>query len=192
MWDPSSSPGEEVSSTAPTLAEIEEARALALKALNAAPKSRAQLAEKLAGAEIREDVVASLLDRFEAVGLIDDAGLAAMIVRTRFAERGQSRRAIAQELSRKGFTAAIAQDALAQIEDHAEWAAALDLARSKLRRTQGLGHEVRIRRTLGMLGRKGYSADIALRAIRGALEELSDDFQADQLGEVDGHVDDAP
>ncbi len=43
-----------------------------------------------------------ILDRFEEVGLVDDAQYAEMIVRTRHAERGLSRRAISTELRRRG------------------------------------------------------------------------------------------
>lgn len=139
--------------------------------LTAAPKSRAQLAQRLAAKGVEEAITERLLDRFEQVGLLDDAELAAMIVRTRFAEKKQSRRAIAQELSRKGIRGPVAEAALDQLDDDDESQAALDLARSRLRRTVGLSPEVRIRRALGALGRKGYSSGVAMASIRAALAE---------------------
>lgn len=162
---------------APPLSPLEQeerARNLALRILTAAPKSRAQLGERLAAQGVDEAIVERLLDRFEQVGLLDDAELAAMIVRTRFAEKKQSRRGIAQELGRKGITAPVAEVALAQIDDDDESRAALELARARLRRTTGLSREVRIRRALGALGRKGYAPGVAMSSIRAALAEEGD------------------
>lgn len=156
------------------LDQEEHARELALRILTAAPKSRAQLAQRLAAKGVDESVADGLLDRFENVGLLDDAALAAMIVRTRFAEKKQSRRAIAQELNRKGIPGPIAEIALDQVDDDDESSAALELARARLRRTTGLSREVRIRRALGALGRKGYSSGVAMASIRAALAEEGD------------------
>lgn len=107
------------------------------------------------------------------MGLLDDAQLAAMIVRTRFAERGQTRRAIAEELRRKGLDGDVAEAALAQLDDADEAGAAVEVARARLRRTVSLDRPVRIRRALGALGRKGYSSGVAMHAIRIALAEES-------------------
>src|SRR5690606_25077958 len=76
----------------PDAAEV--ARTIALRLLSAAPRSRAQLAEKLAARDVPEDVAGALLDRYEEVGLLDDAAYADMLVRTRHAERGLARRAL--------------------------------------------------------------------------------------------------
>ena len=161
------------------LEQEERARELALRILTAAPKSRAQLAQRLAAKEVEESIAERLLDRFEQVGLLDDAALAAMIVRTRFAEKKQSRRAIAQELNRKGIPGPIAEVALGQLDDDDESQAALELARARLRRTANLDREVRIRRALGALGRKGYSSGGAMASIRTALAEEGDAAEHD-------------
>ena len=164
------------------LEQEEHARELALRILTAAPKSRAQLAQRLTAKGVEESITERLLNRFEEVGLLDDAALAAMIVRTRFAEKKQSRRAIAQELGRKGLSGPVAEVALAQLDDDDESVAALDLARVRLRRTAGLSRDVRMRRALGALGRKGYSSGVAMASIRAALAEeeaTSDDGGAD-------------
>lgn len=164
------------------LEQEERARELALRILTAAPKSRAQLAQRLTVKGVDDSITEGLLDRFERVGLLDDAALAAMIVRTRFAEKKQSRRAIAQELNRKGIPGPVAEVALAQLDDDDESHAALDLARARLRRTVGLERDVRIRRALGALGRKGYSSGVAMASIRTALDEE----RAAGLGRDDG------
>ncbi len=110
----------------------------------------------------------------ENVGLLDDAQLAATIVRTRFSERGQTRRAIAQELRRKGIDPETADEALAQVDDRDEAGAAVEVARKKLRQTASLDRSVRVRRALGTLGRKGYSSGVAMQAIQTVLTEELD------------------
>lgn len=94
-----------------------------------------------------------------------------MIVRTRFAERGQTRRAIAQELRRKGIDSEVADEALSQVDDADEAGAAVEVARKKLRQTVALDRPVRVRRALGALGRKGYSSGVAMQAIQTVLAE---------------------
>ena len=88
------------------------ARAIALRLLTSSPRSRAQLAEAMARKDVPDEVAERVLDRFTEVGLIDDAEYARMVVRTRHAERGLSRRAIAVELRRRGIDDELAGDAL--------------------------------------------------------------------------------
>lgn len=154
------------------------ARTIVLRQLTAAPRSRYQLAEALAKKDIPEDVAERVLDRFTEVGLIDDAAYAEMLVRSRHAERGLSRRALTQELRRKGVSPELAAVALEQVGDDDEESAARALARKKLRSTRGLDREVRMRRAYGALGRKGYGAGIVSRVVR---EELA----AEEAAETD-------
>ena len=154
------------------------ARTIVLRQLTAAPRSRHQLSEALAKKEIPEAVAERVLDRFTEVGLIDDAAYAEMLVRSRHAERGLSRRALTQELRRKGVSPELAAVALEQVDDDDEESAARALARKKLRSTRGLDREVRMRRAYGALGRKGYGAGIVSRVVR---EELA----AEEAAETD-------
>src|SRR4051795_7655976 len=78
------------------------ARSIVLRQLTMAPRSRAQLADKLAERGAPDDVAARVLDRFEEVGLIDDAAFADMLIRSHRASRGLGRRGLAHELRRKG------------------------------------------------------------------------------------------
>lgn len=146
------------------------ARAIALRQLTAAPRSRAQLAEAMARRDVPEDVAERVLDRFTEVGLVDDAAYAEVLVRSRHAERKLSRRALAQELRRKGVDDEIAREALEQVDDEDEEQAARALARKKLAATRGLDRDVRLRRAYGALGRKGYGGSLVARVVR---EELA-------------------
>jgi len=128
---------------------------------------------------VPDDLAERLLDRFEEVGLVDDAAYAEMIVRTRHQERGLARRALAHELRRKGVDPEVAEQALEQIDDDTELAAARELARRRARATRGLDPVKRRRRLAGMLARKGYSPGVTMRAVAEALaadgdEELPD------------------
>lgn len=151
----------------PDAAEV--ARAVALRQLAAAPRSRAELARAMARKGVPEDVAEQVLDRFDEVGLIDDAAYAQMLVRSRQSTRGLARRALAHELRRRGVDGEIAEDALAQVTDEDEAEAARRLVEKKLRTMGGLEPPVRRRRLAGALARKGYSSGVALRVIGEAL-----------------------
>lgn len=174
---------------------VEEASELAreavLRTLTAAPKSRAELERSLARKGYPELVVVPLLDRLAGVGLVDDAEYAAMIVRTRHAERGLSRRALAMELRRRGIDDDTAAQALEQVDGDDEADAALRLARKQVARTRGLDRDVRVRRAVGSLGRKGHAPGVAFAAVRDALaEEAQDDAAGDDgLDELASLVD---
>ncbi|WP_454930874.1 regulatory protein RecX [Actinomyces israelii] len=151
--------------------EVEAARDVVLRRLDRSPAPRAALADLLARKEVAPDIAEEVLDRLESVGLVDDAAYAAALTRTRFAEKGAARRAIAEELRRKGLGEDDIRAALGQIDSDDEATAALALARKKLAATRGLEPAVRRRRALALLGRKGYSREAALRALDRALAE---------------------
>lgn len=110
----------------------------------------------------------------EEVGLVDDAAYAGALVRTRHAERGLSRRALTDELRRKGIDDDLAADALAQVDSDDEREAAQDLVQRRLARTRGLDRDVRIRRTVAALGRKGYGPGLAFELVRAELDAEPD------------------
>ena len=154
------------------------ARAIVLRRLTGSAQSRAQLADALARRDVPEDVSTRVLDRFTEVGLVDDAEYARMLVRTRQAERGLSRRALAVELRRKGVDDETAAAALADVDDDDEERAARELVRRRLRVTRGLDTDVRVRRTYGALARKGYAGGLVARLVR---EELAAEGVEDAL-----------
>lgn len=150
---------------------VEEARDIALRRLDRCAAPRAVLARTLERRGVDPRVAKEALDRLEAAGVVDDRAYAAALARTRFAEKGAARRAIAEELERKGVGREAIGAALAQVDDEAEAAAALALARRKLASTRDLEPAVRRRRALALLGRKGYSREDSLRAVDRALAE---------------------
>ncbi|PRY18489.1 regulatory protein RecX [Kineococcus rhizosphaerae] len=148
----------------------EVARSIALRQLTMAPRTRAQLAEKMADRDVPDDVAVEVLDRFEEVGLVDDQAFAEGWVRSRSTGRG--RRALAQELRRKGVDDETAAQALEAVDHDTQIDAARDLVRRKLRSTAGLDRAVRERRLFGMLARRGFPTDVVLRVVREELDGL--------------------
>ena len=145
------------------------ARAIVLRQLTMAPRSRAQLAQKLADRGTPVDVADHVLDRMEAVGLVDDEAFAESWVRSRRSTRGLSRRALAYELRNKGIDDEVARASLDQVDDAAEVATARELVRRRLPSVRGLAPEKQVNRLVGMLARKGYSSGLAFRVVHEAL-----------------------
>jgi len=147
------------------------ARQIVLRQLAMAPRSRAELAQKLAQRGCTAEVADAVLDRMTQVGLVDDEAYAHMLVRTQQAGRGLARRALARELRTKGIEGELADEALSSITDEDERDRARALVDKKLRAMHGLGLEVQTRRLAGMLARKGYSPSLSYAVIREAVAE---------------------
>jgi len=147
------------------------ARRIVLRQLAMAPRSRAELSEKLAQRGCAVDVAATVLDRMTQVGLVDDEAYAQMLVRSQQATRGLAKSALARELGAKGIENYAADEALALISDEDERDRARALVDKKLRAMHGLGIDVQSRRLAGMLARKGYSSSVAYAVIREAIAD---------------------
>ncbi|GAA3337645.1 hypothetical protein GCM10020358_14690 [Amorphoplanes nipponensis] len=173
----------------PPRSESEVARDICLRQLAVRPRTRAELAKVLARKEISEEVIAEVLDRYDEVGIIDDAAFARMWVSTRHQGRGLARRALANELRQHGVESEVATEALETLDDEAEATTARALVDRKLRSARGTPDQV-FRRLVGMLARKGYPAGVAIQAVKEALAardeeaaEFADQIDADALAD---------
>ncbi|WP_084127122.1 regulatory protein RecX [Demequina sp. NBRC 110054] len=155
----------------------ERAREIALRLLDHSPRSSAQLRAGLLQREVDPDTADLIIERYTEVGLLDDAALAATIARTRHRERGLSRRAVADELRRKGFDAEDAEAALEQISTDDEREAARELGEQRWRRLSSHDSRTRSRRVASMLARKGYSPSLAFEVVR-ELERADNDGES--------------
>lgn len=151
------------------------ARKILLDQLTGRARSRAELATKLAQKNVPTDLADRLLDRFEQVGLVDDEAFAREWVQTRQSFRGLARRALAQELRRKGIDDDTAREVLDEVDPDDEVDAARELVRRKLRSVAALDPQVATRRLAGMLARKGYPPGVAFRVVK---EELAVELEA--------------
>jgi regulatory protein len=141
-------------------------RKILLDQLTGQARSRAELAAKLAAKHVPDDVAERLLDRFEEVGLVDDAAFAREWTQSRQLSRGLARRALGMELRRKGVDAETVQEALEHVSSDDERKTARALVRRRLGSLSGVDAPVKVRRLVGMLARKGYSAGMAYEVVR--------------------------
>jgi regulatory protein len=145
------------------------ARTILLNQLTGRARSRRELADKLAQKNVPDDLATRLLDRFEEVGLVDDAAFARTWVEDRHTSRGLAPRALAQELRRKGVDDDVAREALDQIDPDEQEATARALVRKKLRSLERFDEQTRTRRLVGLLARKGYAPGLAYAIVRDEL-----------------------
>ena len=152
------------------------ARKILLDQLTGRARSRHELADKLRGKDVPDEIATRLLDRFEEVGLVDDAAFAQAWVSGRQQGKGLAPRALAQELRRKGIDDETARTALAGVTEDDQDAAARALVRRRLRSVRGLDQVTAIRRLTGMLARKGYGPGLAFWVVK---DELGADLAED-------------
>jgi regulatory protein len=154
------------------------ARTIALRRLEVAPQTRAQLDEAMRRRGVPDEIRERVLDRFGEVGLIDDVMFAQAWVESRHTGRGLAKRALAYELRRRGVEPAIVDDALGGLPAEQEERTARALVAARLPSTQALDPAVRSRRLAGLLARKGYPPGLAFRVVRDALagESVADDL----------------
>jgi len=157
------------------------ARTILLDQLTGRARSRHELADKLRSRNVPDDVATRLLDRFTEVGLIDDAAFARQWVDQRQAGKGLAKRALADELRRKGVDPEVTREALDELDPTVEEEAARRLVRRKLPSMRRLDHATATRRLAGMLARKGYPAGLVYSVVREELgaAETEDDAASD-------------
>ncbi|MGW4497395.1 regulatory protein RecX [Micromonospora sp. NPDC004336] len=175
--------------------EGELAREICLRQLAVRPRTRAELAGALARRGISEEVSAEVLDRYDEVGIIDDAAFARAWVSSRHTGRGLARRALANELRQRGVDGEVASEALGELDEETEAETARALVERKLRTARGEPDAV-FRRLVAMLARKGYPPGVAIRAVKDALAaqsaeaaEFAEQIDADALADAEGELD---
>ena len=155
------------------------ARTILLRRLDAAPRTRAELAGDLRKREVPDDVAERVLDRFVEVGLIDDAAYAQQWVASRQRTRGTARAVLRQELRRKGVDDEIVAAALAEIDPDDEAERARALVTRKLPSLARFDRPTQQRRLVSMLVRRGYGQGVAYGIVRDVLADEVDDLTLD-------------
>jgi regulatory protein len=145
--------------------ELERARNAAVALLAVRPRSRRELADRLARKGLPGAVVERVVDELAARGYLDDAAFARYWVENRQANRPRGRRALAAELRAKGVDTATIDEAVAPTAED-EAATALALARRRAR-TLDEPDPRRFRQRLGaFLQRKGYRYDTVRSVVK--------------------------
>jgi regulatory protein len=154
------------------------ARDICLQQLAVRPRTRAELATVLRKNGIADSVAAEVLDRYDEVGLIDDAAFARAWVTSRHHGKGLARRALAGELRRRGVDGELVGAALEEVDRDTEAATARTLVERKLRTMTSAPPEAVFRRLVGMLARKGYPPQLAVGAVKDVLAAREDETGA--------------
>jgi regulatory protein len=152
----------------------EAAREICLRELAVRPRTRAELATAMRKRGVEDDIAAEILDRYDEVGIIDDAAFARAWVTSRHHGRGLSRRALAGELRRKGVSSDEVGEALDELDPDVEEETARALVARRLRVETNAAPDAVFRRIVGMLARKGYPPGLAVRLVKEALAERAE------------------
>lgn len=142
------------------------AREIVLRRITLRAHSRRELEQALAKRNTDPEVAQQVLDRLTEVGLVNDRAFAEVWVSYRQEPKHLSRRALREELTRKGVDRSVIDEVLAEVDEDDEYRAAYDLAERKARPMSGLAPEVRWRRLAGALARRGFSAGVTTRVLR--------------------------
>ncbi|MGW0480801.1 recombination regulator RecX [Nonomuraea sp. NPDC003214] len=179
-WLPDGPDQDSPAGTTPHADPESVARAICLRLLTMAPKTRAQLAEALRKRDVPDEAAETVLDRFSELGLINDEAFAEAWVDSRHHGRGLAKRALAAELRHRGVDSETVNEAVERLDPDQELETARRLVERKLASTRSLDPKARTRRLAGMLARKGYPSGLAFRVVREALEqegiEMEDDY----------------
>jgi len=144
----------------------ERARGLILARLTRGPRTKVQLGRMLADKGVPEVVANALLDRFEEVGLVDDAAYARAFSRDRRETRGLAKSALKRELGAAGVSMESIDEALQEYTSEDDFELAIRLVEKRWGSLAKLDRDARYRRLMGYLGRRGFSGGTISAAIR--------------------------
>ena len=167
--------------------EIESAvkeKCLSLLAMQ--PRTRVELERKLGQAEAPPEVVAKVLDRLTVVGLVNDAAFAQAYVRTGVAVRRRGTRSLRSELRGRGVSDDDIETAADEVDEDTERATALALASRRAPSLARFAPEVRRRRLMGLLVRRGFDSAIVSSVLSEVMASFATNFGADDESDEDG------
>ncbi|MBN1483484.1 MAG: RecX family transcriptional regulator [Chloroflexia bacterium] len=145
----------------------------ALRLLSYRPRSVVEMRRRLAKKEYEEPQIEEVIERLLGLGLLDDLAFARLWVENRLALRPRGRRALENELRRKGVPGTMIQQALDEsIDEGDERAMAFDLARGRAGSMAGLDREVFWRRLRGYLARRGFPAGLVYEVVGQVWQEM--------------------
>nr|WP_233168409.1 RecX family transcriptional regulator [Paenibacillus roseus] len=145
----------------------QSAYALAITYLGTKPRTRKEIERYLSRKQLEPELIEQIADRLEAEKTIDDREYARMYARQRLRNHAKGRLAIKQELQQRGVSKTAAAQAVSELDEEAELAAAIRAASRKWGFLKG---EMRDRkRKLAMfLMRKGYPSGVVREAVKAA------------------------
>ncbi|RKY58354.1 MAG: hypothetical protein DRP94_06565 [Candidatus Latescibacterota bacterium] len=164
--------------------QVRRAKKIAFRYL-ARARTTKQVRERLLEEGFGEDVVGEVVGRLEELGLLDDREFARAWVEERLRLRPRWRRALKEELLRKGISEEVAEEALDEELSEVDEAR---LAEGLLRRAEGryrnLEPDKALRRMRDFLLRRGFSWE----AVKEVTRKLRKEWFSDEVGRDKGEV----
>lgn len=150
-------------------ASYAKAKKTAMNMLAMRDHASGELRDKLLKRDFLPEAVDELIAKLQKSRLLNDEEFAHRYVRAHRERRKLSRTALKRELNKKGLPAEIVSGAVEDVDGEDDLAR--QVAEKKAASTRGLDYEVRERRILGMLARRGFASSICLKVTREVLSE---------------------
>lgn len=150
----------------------EVGRLIALRLLEAKPRTQRELRDSLMERGIPEPVADDLVARYVEVGLLDDQAYARTWIESRMRTRGLGKVALRQELRRRKVDDDVIEAALAEVDADDTLEAAVEQARRRVSRYPLPLSARDEQRLMAFLMRRGHSGSMARAAIAAAVEQV--------------------
>ncbi|HEX6508119.1 MAG TPA: RecX family transcriptional regulator [Chloroflexota bacterium] len=148
---------------------VDRAHNAALNYLSFRPRSKREMEDYFRRRKVDSDTVASVLERLERAGLVDDGEFARFWVENRQTFRPRGTRALRMELRQKGVQSETIEATVESIGDETE--IALQAARQKLRSFAHLDDRTFQQKMIGFLQRRGFPYGVSAHVARDLVVE---------------------
>jgi regulatory protein len=156
---------------------IDRALSTAMRALDQRMQSSRELHTRLMRKGFEPETIDRALEKLSEYGYLNDERFAELWIENRLAHRPRGKRMLEQELRQKGIDRQTVDETVAAM-DIDDQAAALELARKRMKSVQGLPLDEQKKKLTGMLARRGFDYGVirtTLETVLGAPAEEFDD-----------------
>ena len=134
---------------------FEEARQIAVRFIDYAPRTRVEVERRLSRGKYDEELIDAVVEDLVRAGLIDDSAFSSQWIESRARSKKLGRARLATELLRKGIDRATVDEALQDLDAEQELEAATIMAQRRFE-GQDLSDPATRRRAAAFLQRRGY------------------------------------
>jgi regulatory protein len=154
---------------------IDRAVSTAMRALEQRMQTGRELRTRLLRKGFDNETIDAALAKLSDVGYLNDERFAELWIENRLAHRPRGKRMLEQELRQKGIDRQIVDETVAGM-DIDDRAAALELARKRLKSVQSLPLDVQKKKLTGILARRGFDYGVIRATLETVLGEQFDDI----------------
>jgi regulatory protein len=154
---------------------IDRAVSTAMRALEQRMQTGRELRTRLLRKGFDNETIDAALAKLSDVGYLNDERFAELWIENRLAHRPRGKRMLEQELRQKGIDRQIVDETVAGM-DIDDRAAALELARKRLKSVQSLPLDEQKKKLTGILARRGFDYGVIRATLETVLGEQFDDI----------------